>query len=277
MRKLFFILTIVVSLFAYQVEAKKMALLIGVTYDATSGWTDVKSLKDVELLKGALNTAGFKVYTLTGKDATHEGILKAIKNLKCAPGDMVWIHFSGHGQQMADAMGDENDGLTEAFIPSNAPKRPTAKYRGKNHLTDDEIKDALIPIRNRLNSTGQLLVTIDACHSGDGTRGNDDDINGVDTLMERGTPLVFKPGKRTIIKNKLAKNAASGIEISACQSSQSNYLYKNECGSLSFLLYLGIQKQGRKLDFKKLADFVTNKANYKPIMPNQTPHQQPIK
>lgn len=267
----------VASLFAYQVEARKMALLIGVTYDATSGWTNVKSLEDVDMLEEVLNNAGFKVYTLKGRAATHDGILNAIKNLKCAPGDMVWIHFSGHGQQMADAMGDENDGLTEAFIPSNAPKRPTDKYRGENHLTDDEIKDVLIPIRNKLTSTGQLLVTIDACHSGDGTRGDEDDLNGVDTLMERGTPLVFKPGKRTIIKNKLAKNAASGIEISACQSSQSNYLYKNECGSLSYLLYLGVKKQGKKLDFKKLAKFVTNKTNYMPIMPKQKPHQQQIK
>ena len=268
----------VVSLFAYQVEAKKMALLVGVTYEASSGWTDVKSMKDVDMLEEALNNAGFNVYTLKGRAATHEGILKAIKNLKCARGDMVWIHFSGHGQQMPDVMGDETDDhMTEAFIPSDAPKRPTDKYRGENHLTDDEIKDALIPIRNRLTSTGQLLVTIDACHSGDGTRGDGDNLNGVDTLMERGTSLVFKPGKHTIIKNKLAKNAADGIEISACQSSQSNYLYKNECGSLSYLLYLGIKKQGKKLDFKKLAKFVTNKANYMPIMPKQKPHQQQIK
>ena len=274
MRKLLFILTMFFLLLANQAEAKKIALLIGVTYDATSGWTDVKSLKDVDMLEEALNNAGFKVYTLKGRDATHGGILNAINSLKCASGDMVWIHFSGHGQQMPDVMGDETDDhMTEAFIPSDAPKRPTDKYRGENHLTDDEIKDALIPIRNRLTSKGDLLVTIDACHSGDGTRG----LNGVDTLMERGTTLVFRPGKRTIIKNKLAKNAASGIEISACQSSQSNYLYKNQCGSLSHLLYLGIKKQGKKLSFKKLAEFVTNKANYLPIMPNQTPHRQAIK
>lgn len=273
MRKLLFLLTMAVSLLANQAEAKKMALLVGVTYDATTGWTDVKSLKDVDMLEEALDNAGFKVYTLKGRDATHEGILNAIKNLKCDPGDMVWIHFSGHGQQMADAMGDENDGLTEAFVPSDAPKRASNRYKGEKHLTDDEIKDALIPIRNRLTRTGQLLVTIDACHSGDGTRGS----NGVDTLMERGTSLVFKPGKRIISKNRLAKNAASGIEISACQSSQSNYLYNNECGSLSHLLYLGIKKQGRKLSFKKLAEFVTDKANYKPIMPYQTPHRQQIK
>ena len=174
-------------------------------------------------------------------------------------------------------MGDEDENCTEAFIPFDALKDSTHDYHGENHLTDDEINEYLIPVRNRLTAAGQILVTIDACHSEDGTRGGNNNLNGSATLTIRGTTKLFEPGKRIERKNKL-ENAANGIEISACRSTESNYEYKNEYGSeygsLSYLLYLGINKQGEKLDFQRLAEFVTNKKNYKPIMPNQTPHCQ---
>ena len=260
-------------------KAKKIALLIAVqNYPAISCWGTLHSLNDVQLLQKALKKYGFSVKTLTEDAATHQGIINAINDLKseCAPGDMVWIHFSGHGQQMKDAMGDEKDHLTEAFIPYDALKDSTHDYHGENHLTDDEINEYLIPIRNSLTAAGQLLVTIDACHSESGTRGGNKNLNGSDTLIIRGTTKTFEQGKRIKRINKL-KNAANGIEISACRSTESNYEYKNKYGSLSYLLYLGIEKQGEKLDFQQLAEFVTNKKNYKLIMPNQTPRYQILK
>lgn len=261
-------------------KAKKIALLIAVqNYPAISCWGTLHSLNDVQLLKKALKKYGFSVKTLTEEAATHKGIIKAINDLKseCAPGDMVWVHFSGHGQQMPDVMGDEDENLTEAFIPFDALKDSTHDYHGENHLTDDEINEYLIPIRNRLTAAGQILVTIDACHSEGATRGGNKNLNGSDNLIIRGTTKPFDVGKRIKRKNKL-KNPANGIEISACRSVESNYEYKNkygtEYGSLSYLLYLGINKQGENLDFKKLAKFVTTESNYKPIMPNQTPNRK---
>jgi len=257
-------------------KAKKIALLIAVqNYPAISCWGTLHSLNDVQLLQKALKKYGFSVKTLTEEAATHKGILKAINDLKseCAPGDMVWIHFSGHGQQMPDVMGDENEDLTEAFIPFDALKDSTHDYHGEKHLTDDEINEVLIPIRNSLTSAGQLLVTIDACHSESLTRG----VGGSDDLIIRGTTKRFPEGKR-IKRVKKLKNPANGIEISACRSTESNYEYKNKngsvYGSLSYLLFLGLNKHGEKLDLQKLAEFVTNKKNYKPIMPNQTPNRK---
>ncbi len=280
MRKLFFILTMMVSLLVYQADAKKMALLIAVQdYPGITGWTTLHSREDIKLLKGPLEDSGFTVFTLIDGAATHKGIINAIGKLKekCAPGDMVLIHFSGHGQQMPDLVGDENDHKTEAFIPYDAKDRPTKGYNGENHLTDDEINNALIPIRNKLTKTGHLLVTFDACHSTDMSRG-DDEFNELDSLIIRGLPkFKGKPLNKKIQRNHLNKNAANCIEISACASTELNREYRNQYGSLSYLLHLGIKKQGKKLDFQKLAKFVTAKANYKPIMPNQTPGCQIIK
>lgn len=280
MKKLALLFAILASMLSYQAEAKKIALLIGVQrYPATSGWTTLHSLSDVELLEASLKGAGFVVHTLTDKDATHQGILNAIASIKCAPGDMVWIHFSGHGQQMTDAMGDEKDDhLTEAFIPWDAQKTLSKVYKGQNHLTDDEINEVLIPLRNRLTAKGQLLVTLDACHSASGSRGDDgDECDEDDDLIARGTSIVFKSGKRIERKNKISTNAASLIEISACQSSEVNYEYKNQYGSLSYLLSIAIKQQGKKVNFLKLAQYVTNKAHYSRVMPKQTPNYEVYK
>lgn len=276
MKRICLILTLLVSLLAQPAEAKKYALLIAVQdYPGVSGWTTLHSRNDIELLKKPLEDSDFKVYTLIDKEATHDGILNAINNikLKCGKGDMVWIHFSGHGQQMPDVMGDEKDHKTEAFIPYDAEYGVSATYKGQNHLTDDEINDTLIPIRNRLTSTGQLLVTIDACHSADGIRGDEnDEFNELDSLITRSLPD-FERGKRIVRNNesKLAVDAARVIEISACDSTEINYEYRNKWGSLSYLLSKGIKKQGKNFNFMKLAQYVINRKNYKPIMPRQTP------
>lgn len=268
----------VVALLSHQADGKRIALLVGVgSYPATSGWARLGSVEDVNMLKPTLVNAGFAVRTLIDKDATHDAILKAIANMKCGPGDVVLIHFSGHGQQMQDAMGDERDGLTETFVAYDAKARARDGYKGENHLTDDEIREALVPVRNKLGARGQLMVTFDACHSEDSSRGDDDD-----DLVERGTYEVFKPGKRIARKNKLSKNAATGIELSACASKQINKQYKykpgKQCGSLSFLLNEGIKQQGKSINFSKLADYVTNPQNYKRVMQTpQTPKKDLIK
>lgn len=103
----------------------------------------------------------------------------------CKQGDVVYIHYSGHGQQMTDVHNDEKDGLDECWIPYDAYRKASATYHGEKHLTDDELNVYLNAIRNKIGAKGKLLVVIDACHSGDGTRGDEDEVvRGVeDTLV----------------------------------------------------------------------------------------------
>jgi len=225
-------------------QAKKVALLIGVgdypEYSDYSGWGKLSSARDVDLLKLALKKAGFQtVYCLTERNATHDGIIKRLKQLvtnrQCSPGDVLLIHFSGHGQQMPDLMHDEKDRLTEAFIPWDAHRCVTDTYVGQAHLTDDELRNQLAAIRNRLGRKGLLMVTLDACHSEGGTRDDMqwDDEEGVPVV--RGTADLFERGKKVVLNNRLEKDACRLIELSACQAGQRNFEYKRY-GRLSYVL-----------------------------------------
>lgn len=213
-----------------------MALLIGVgnypEYKDKSGWGKIHSTEDVALLGDVLRKAGFQVQTLTNANATHDGIMNKLTTFtnECKPRDMVLIHFSGHGQQMPDLMHDESDKLTEAFIPYDAHRCVTQSYRGQAHLTDDEIKDKLTVLRNKLGPNGLLMVTIDACHSEGSTRtGIKLDSHDLDPdtgrPICRGTNEIFKTGKRTKRSSILREDASKLIELSACGAGEKNFEY----------------------------------------------------
>ena len=166
----------------------KRALVIGIGEQQDKEWNKINGDKDVPFVQAMLKNAGFKsVTTLVNRKATKVGIVGAFKRMtaSCKQDDVVYIHYSGHGQQMTDVHNDEKDGLDECWIPYDAYRKASATYHGEKHLTDDELNVYLNAIRNKIGTKGKLLVVIDACHSGDGTRGDDDEIvRGVeDTLV----------------------------------------------------------------------------------------------
>ena len=168
----------------------RRALVIGIGQQEDKAWGKINGDKDVayvaEMLKGAMYKDE-NITRLVNRQATKVGIIGAFKRMvaSCRQGDMVYIHYSGHGQQMTDVHNDERDGLDECWIPYDACRKASATYHGEKHLTDDELNVYLNAIRNKIGAKGKLLVVIDACHSGDGTRGEDDEIvRGVeDTLV----------------------------------------------------------------------------------------------
>ena len=75
---------------------------------------------DIYLLKPLLikrNFAPAHVTVLLNEQATKDAIVKALKQLAkdSRHGDYIYIHFSCHGQQMADDNGDETAGGTKSF------------------------------------------------------------------------------------------------------------------------------------------------------------------
>ena len=183
------IITYIFLLLSLSVSAQtKRALVIGLGEQQDKAWNKINGDKDVLFVQAMLKNAGFKsVTTLVNRQATKVGIVGAFKRMaaSCKQGDVVYIHYSGHGQQMTDVHNDEKDGLDECWIPYDAYRKASATYHGEKHLTDDELNVYLNAIRNKIGAKGKLLVVIDACHSGDGTRGDEDEVvRGVeDTLV----------------------------------------------------------------------------------------------
>ena len=234
----------------------KRALVIGLGEQQDKAWNKINGDKDVPFVQVMLKNAGFKsVTTLLNRQATKTGIVVAFKRMtaSCKHGDVVYIHYSGHGQQMTDVHNDEKDGLDECWIPYDACRKASATYHGERHLTDDELNVYLNAIRNKIGAKGKLLVVIDACHSGDGTRGEDDEIvRGVedtfvvDSQNARGLYETFEAiksffmgdnGKANIINTKAKPLAERWITISACRSDQVNVEMKSPAvGKLNYAL-----------------------------------------
>lgn len=238
------IVVIFFMLFASSLEAQnKRALVIGIgAYPVESGWTEIHGDHDIDIISSFLIENGFAkehILTLKNEQATKKNIVEQFKKITelSTTGDFVYIHFSGHGQQVVDLDGDEDDGWDEAWIPYDARKTyAKALYEGENHLIDDEINILLKVIKNKIGESGQLLIITDACHSGDSSRGEEEDS---EEMVIRGTQDKFEIPKPP----KVAKKRSDPIEwiaISACKPYASNY----ECiidgryyGSLSYALY----------------------------------------
>ncbi len=124
------------------------------------------ALNDVELMRSVLiDEYGFdpsNVTTLTDSRATRAAILGALGSLseRVRPGDVVYVHFSGHGSQVPDFDDDERDTLDETILPHDA------RTPGVKDVTDDELGALLSRMRG-----ASVLVVLDSCHSGTATRG----------------------------------------------------------------------------------------------------------
>ena len=233
-----FCVIIVISLIAILVNAQnKRALLIGIasypTYKIEKlGWNEIHGDNDVKLISRTLKNQGFNVNTLINKQATAKGIRKALSDMvsRTKHGDIVYIHFSGHGQPYEDLNGDEEDGWDEAIIPYDAGARYVANvYEGNNHIVDDELNGYINQIRKRAGINGFVYVVIDACHAGGSSRGDEYDED--EEIFTRGTCVGFSEAnkryapridKRPVIRVPQQDGVAGTCYIEACRSYQSN-------------------------------------------------------
>lgn len=210
-------------------HAGKRALLVGISeYPQGSGWCKLSSDNDLLLLDSVLKRT-MPISILSGRDATKAGIISALRTLASQTiiGDTVLVHFSGHGQQMWAVDGNENDLLDEAFIPYDAKKDSSATYFGQNHLRDHELGQNINVVRKKAGSTGLVVISIDACHSGS----IDKDVQKGDAVV-RGTFEIFgsiqpdeddprynQPDDTSLIEKR---NMADVIYLSACGQHEIN-------------------------------------------------------
>ena len=254
-------------------------------------WPEINSANDIPLIKNALvanqQFSESHVMMLVDSQATKKGIVDALDKLIAAvsKGDIVVIHFSSHGQQVEDDNNDEIDGLDEAIVPYGAAfSSDPAKFAefSPAYLRDDLFGEKVTQLRNKLGSNGDLLVIIDACHSGSGTR-------GVETAKIRGgnMPMVSSAfGSRpsshleeeTVFKEnsgtRLNADASSYVVISGAQAKEINYEClddnKNAVGSLSYSFSKSISALKDNITYRGLFALIEN------IMREKAPNQKPV-
>ena len=230
----------------------KRALLVGISdygnaMEDPNRWANISGANDVLLLSPLFSEHGYTVTNLVDSQATHANITKALELLAqdSKNGDKVYIHFSMHGQPFEDLNGDEEDGWDEALIPVDAEMLyAEGVYEGNNHLLDDELEVYFNDIRNKLGSNGQLLVILDACHSGTASRGDDDHIRGTRVGFTR-SGKDYTPDRTQETNDYFTVASAKGQSpvtfIEACRSYQVNREVRDVetntwYGSLSFYI-----------------------------------------
>lgn len=228
------------------------ALLIGIgDYPEDSGWNKIHGNNDISIIKPTLIRQGFHedaIFQLLDSAATKKNILKALDVFaaRLRSGDVAYIHFSGHGQQVSDLNGDEEDGFDEAWIPYDAKKKyEVGVYEGNNHLTDDELNAIFTRLRVRVGAKGKIIVIADACHSGSGSRGLPDS-----DVFVRGTGDKFiLPRQNSNIMKK--PEPAEWLFVAACKPYQSNYEYRTPEGDYYGVLSYIIANEQKQFDICK--------------------------
>ncbi len=269
----------------------KLALIVAVgEYPAASRIKPIASVNDVKYIKAALAKNGFEqknTDTLINSKATKRAIINALIRLseKATKNDIVVIHLSCHGQQIRDQktieLGkDEDDGYDEAFLPFDAlPRYNPTGYKGENHLRDDDLYPLMLGIRKKLGSEGSLLVLLDACHSGTGTR--DESF-----AVTRGEPIPFADPENPMdsvinlsaaeTKQGFFESAADSLSnmvvISASSPQQVNkqVIIKNEeLGSLSYAFYKALTEMTADNTYELLFEKI--RATMQAFIPEQIP------
>lgn len=263
----------------------RRALVIGIGQQEDKAWGKINGDKDVVYVEAMLKAAKYKEVNITmlvNGQATKNGIVKAFKGLvsQCKVGDIVYVHYSGHGQQMKDVHNDEKDGLDECWIPYDAYRKPCKKDRGEKHLTDDEVNYYLNTIRDKIGDKGKMLVVIDACHSGDGTRGDDDEVvRGVEDIFDAIKSFIWgtsssDKGNKKVVNPNAKENRERWITLSACRSDQVNFeMKKPAVGKLTYALWTE-QKKSEKVSneefIRRIRKFVNCNTNSRLQQPEMT-------
>ena len=225
---------------AVQAQCKR-ALVFGLGEHEDKAWSKINGDKDVDYVLEMLSALGYTdIVTLKNCEATKVAMVDAFAALaaRCRQGDVVYVHYSGHGQMITDLDGDESLKWSgrhamwdESWIPYDAYMVYGKNDDGSKHFTDDEVAVCLTAVREAIGDGGELVVVVDACHSGDSTCGEND-------APQRGIGTKFNMPRNSSVP--VAQPMAELWQtISACKPFQLNMEMSNpQVGKLTYALYL---------------------------------------
>lgn len=263
--RLYIIIAIVMLVIPVSAQRKR-AFMVGIShYDtALTGyqWNNINGMEDVNLLSPILKIQGFYLTTLLDEQATYDNITRQLTTFvnKTKKGDIVYLHFSSHGQPVEDINGDEEDGWDEAIVPIDAYKLyKKGIYEGKKHLIDDQLNKYIKKLREKIGPSGFLYVIIDACHAGTSSRANDDTVRGT-KIGFTANNKVFKPStsKKSHYKVEASTKLANVLFVEACRADQVNTEIKVGNKSYGPLSYNISQTLNQKPLSVNANEFLTN-------------------
>lgn len=142
----------------------KKALTIGINYTSLSYCTLKGCIDDIEnitnVMVGHYGYARENIVQLRDDNNNHEfqptrnNILSHLKDLINDSGNLteILVHYSGHGSQIRDTTGEEEDGMDEVIVPID--------YKTSGFIVDKEIYQII------KKSKCKTLLIFDCCHSG---------------------------------------------------------------------------------------------------------------
>lgn len=266
MRFRLYLIAVAMLFFSVVNAQRKRAFLVGIShYDtALTGyqWNNINGVEDVNLLGSVLKNQGFTATTLLDEQATFDNIVSRITQFinKTKKGDIVYLHFSTHGQPVEDQNGDEEDGWDESIVPVDAYKMfKKGVYEGQKHLTDDLFNKYVKRLREKIGPTGFLYVVIDACHAGTSSRANDEAVRGTHVGFTYNNK-VFKPSvtKRSNYIVEASAKMSNVLFIEACRPDQVNMEIKVDSKRYGPLSYHIAQTLKSNPLSQKADDFLNN-------------------
>lgn len=249
----------------------RRAVMIGVNRYRIPGADLRGCVNDVVNMTGVLTEVyGFAkadIVTLTDEAATRKAMQAAILALVNGgrKGDVLYLHYSGHGANVPDADGDEADGRDEILCPTDLD--------WKAPLADDWLRATF----NRLREGVSLTVVMDCCHSGTNTRAlQPPDAPSIPRYLpnpwdlmavESGRRLkgAVRVGMRTASKAARRRSDVVNVDIAetlvtGCRDNQTSadaYIGSTYNGALTYHLAAAIREKKGKLTCREVHALTT--------------------
>jgi metacaspase-1 len=221
------------------------------------------------LLTRSYGFKGDDITVLTDFAATKKGIESAIRKLAQGgrKGDVLLVHFSGHGSNVPDDDGDEADDRDEILCPTDLD--------WKNPMRDDWLRKTFDSMRAGVS----LTVITDCCHSGTITRAvQPPDAPSIERYLPSPWDLVAVESGRSLrgtVKTELRKSKRASrkqrdiveadlpeVLITGCRADQTSadaMIGGSFNGALTYNLVAAIGDAQGELSYRQLHDATTAK------------------
>ncbi|MBC6454527.1 MAG: caspase family protein [Hormoscilla sp. SP5CHS1] len=244
-------------------NGKIYALLVGIDnyakYPLSGCVNDITAVE--EYLRDRIPKTRLQLVKLIDAEATRQKIIDGFTTHLCQAGseDVALFYYAGHGSQGCapeEHWHMEPDRLNETIICWDS------RTGGAWDLADKELAYLIDKVGQR---DPHMVLIVDCCHSGSGTRDIDAVVRRVDEIDKRDRPLnsfIFAQESADIASRGYQENSAgwqmpskNHILLAACRSDELAKEYNGDCqarGAFSYFLLHNLQKANGNLTYREL-------------------------